>query len=335
MRPRFYPTLVNDRFGDPVLYVDFLLEKRAMLFDLGDIHALPARSILRLTDVFVSHAHIDHFIGFDHLLRLLVGRDRQLRLYGPAGFIDRVQSKLEAYTWNLTDSFLADLVFIVTEVWGESEARRALFRLKNGFAREEDQDIAIADGVILDEASLRVSCAVLEHRTPCLGFTLQEKAHINIWKNRLAELGLAVGPWLGELKAAVLDGRPDDTPIRIQWCAGDASGEQTLPLGTLRRAVVSVTPGQKIGYITDVAYTQANECAILDLVGEADLLFIEAAFTSADTALAAERAHLTTAQAGELARKAVVGRVEPFHFSPRYAGDEAFIIREVEEMFRR
>ena len=61
----------------------------------------------------------------------------------------------------------------------------------------------------------------------------------------------------------------------------------------------------------------------------------EAIHSLVDTALAAERAHLTTAQAGELARKAVVGRVEPFHFSPRYAGDEAFIIREVEEMFRR
>jgi ribonuclease Z len=331
MRPRFYPTLVNDRFGDPALYVDFLLEKRAILFDLGDIYALPARSILRLTDVFVSHAHIDHFIGFDHLLRLLVGRNKRLRLYGPAGFID----KLEAYTWNLTDSFLADLVFIVTEVWGESAARRALFRLKNGFAREEDQDIAIADGVILDEASLRVSCAVLEHRTPCLGFALQEKAHVNVWKNRLAELGLAVGPWLGELKAAVLDGRPDDIPIRIQACAGDASGEQTLPLGTLRRAVVSVTPGQKIGCITDVAYTQANGRAILELVGGADILFIEAAFTKADAARAAERAHLTATQAGALARKAAAGRVEPFHFSPRYAGEEALVIREVEEAFQR
>jgi ribonuclease Z len=326
MRPRFYPTLVNDRFGDPALYVDFLLEKRAILFDLGDIYALPARSILRLTDVFVSHAHIDHFIGFDHLLRLLVGRNKRLRLYGPAGFID---------TWNLTDSFLADLVFIVTEVWGESAARRALFRLKNGFAREEDQDIAIADGVILDEASLRVSCAVLEHRTPCLGFALQEKAHVNVWKNRLAELGLAVGPWLGELKAAVLDGRPDDIPIRIQACAGDASGEQTLPLGTLRRAVVSVTPGQKIGYITDVAFTQANGRAILELVGGADILFIEAAFTKADAARAAERAHLTATQTGALARKAGVGRVEPFHFSPRYAGEEALVIREVEEAFQR
>jgi len=36
-----------------------------------------------------------------------------------------------------------------------------------------------------------------------------------------------------------------------------------------------------------------------------------------------------------LQRKIVRRRVEPFHFSPRYAGDEAFIIREVEEMFRR
>jgi len=44
---------------------------------------------------------------------------------------------------------------------------------------------------------------------------------------------------------------------------------------------------------------------------------------------------LTAAQAGALARKAAVGRVEPFHFSPRYAGEEALIIREVEEAFQR
>src|SRR5699024_9533709 len=83
MRPRFYPTLVNGRWGDPALFVDLLMERRAILFDLGDIAALPARSVLRLTDIFVSHAHIDHFFGFDLLLRLLVGRDRELRLYGP------------------------------------------------------------------------------------------------------------------------------------------------------------------------------------------------------------------------------------------------------------
>jgi ribonuclease Z len=46
-------------------------------------------------------------------------------------------------------------------------------------------------------------------------------------------------------------------------------------------------------------------------------------------ALAAERKHLTTAAAGSIARMARVRRVEPFHFSPRYEGDEARMLNEV------
>jgi ribonuclease Z len=53
-----------------------------------------------------------------------------------------------------------------------------------------------------------------------------------------------------------------------------------------------------------------------------DVLFIEAAFVAADIALAEQRAHLTTTAAAEIARRANVGRVEPFHVSPRYAGEE-------------
>lgn len=327
MRPRFYPTLVNDRYGDPVVFVDFLLERRAFLFDFGDIHALPTRSALRITDIFVSHAHIDHFIGFDRLLRLFVGREKPLHLYGPAEFIDRVEAKLGAYTWNLADRYRADLSIFVTEVTGPAAARRAVFRLSEGFKRREGRDLELTNGVILDEPSLRVSCAVLEHRTPCLGFVLEEKAHVNIWRNRLDELGLPVGPWLAELKQAIHEQRPDEYPI----CATPV--DVTLPLGVLRGSVVSVTPGQKIGYITDVAHTGANQRAIVDLVSGADVLFIEAAFAKTDVDVASERAHLTTAQAGLLARKAGVQRVAPFHFSPRYAGEEARMLREVEEAF--
>jgi hypothetical protein len=49
--------------------------------------------------------------------------------------------------------------------------------------------------------------------------------------------------------------------------------------------------------------------------------------------LAAERAHLTTASAGEIARAARVKRVEPFHFSRRYEGDEERLLREVAAAF--
>jgi len=51
MKPLFHPSLVNEPFGDPGVYVDCLFEKRAVLFDLGDIRALSPRKILRLTDV--------------------------------------------------------------------------------------------------------------------------------------------------------------------------------------------------------------------------------------------------------------------------------------------
>jgi len=83
MRPSLHPSRVNGRSGDPALYIETLFERRAILFDLGDISGLPPRKLLRLEYVFVSHAHVDHFIGFDHLLRLLIGRDTTVRLYGP------------------------------------------------------------------------------------------------------------------------------------------------------------------------------------------------------------------------------------------------------------
>jgi len=96
---------------------------------------------------------------------------------------------------------------------------------------------------------------------------------------------------------------------------------------------LTVTPGQKIGYVTDVADSADNRQKIVELVRGADLLFIESAFAKADVALATERAHLTTEAAGQIARQAGVRRVEPFHFSPRYAGEDERMQDEVMAAF--
>jgi ribonuclease Z len=332
MRPLLHPSLVNGRYGDPALYVEMLFEKRALLFDLGDITFLPPRKIHRLDHVFVSHAHIDHFVGFDILLRVLVGREKTVHLFGPSGFIDRVAHKLQAYQWNLADRFQYDLCFAVAEVDKAGIVQAARFRLKNAFAAEQLEVKARPEGVIHGEPTFIVSAVVLEHGTPCLAFALQERAHVNIWKSRLADLQLPVGPWLRELKRAVAQGLPDDHKIKIP--RADRFPEGTMPLGELR-SVVTITPGQKIGYVTDAADTPSNRQAIIDLVYGADLLYIEAAFAQADAALAAERGHLTTTGAGEIARAAEVRRVEPFHFSPRYEGREATMIAEVMTAFSR
>ena len=321
MRPFLHPSLVNGRSGDPALYIETLFEKRAILFDLGDITALSARKVQRLEHVFVSHAHIDHFVGFDRLLRLLVGRDKKISLYGPKGFIDNVYHKLHAYHWNLVDRYLCDLIFVVTEIDSSFESRTVQFRLKTAFTEEALGGNRIVEGIVHSEPTFRVSTAILEHRTMCLGFAVEEAVHVNVWKNRLAEFGLPVGPWLRELKHAVIEKRPDDYPIQI-GSRLMASDEQEMSLGRLR-GVLTVTPGQKIAYITDAADTAANRKAIIGLVQNVDLLFIEAAFAASDAALAAERAHLTTAAAGTIGRKAGVRRIEPFHFSARYAGKKS------------
>ena len=85
MRPSFHPRLINHPFDDPGLFIPFLFQKRALIFDLGDINDLPAKEILKIGHAFVTHTHMDHFIGFDHLLRLLLGREKTLSLFGPPG----------------------------------------------------------------------------------------------------------------------------------------------------------------------------------------------------------------------------------------------------------
>jgi len=137
MRPLLHAHLVNDRFGDPVVYVETLFERHAVLLDLGDISALPPRKANRIEQVFVSHAHIDHFFGFDFLLRMLVGREKTVQIFGPEGFIERVHHKLQAYQWNLVDSFICDLIFNVSEINAFGLVHSARFRLKTAFTKEE------------------------------------------------------------------------------------------------------------------------------------------------------------------------------------------------------
>jgi ribonuclease Z len=285
---------------------------------VGDVGKLAPRKILRLTDVFVSHAHMDHFAGLDRLVRVLLGRGAALRLYGPPGFVERVEHKLSAYTWNLAGRYPGEFALLAHELAPEGDIAAARFASRNNFVREPLPRARCAGGVLRDEARFRVRAAFLDHGIPCLGFALEEKAQISVWKNRLAEMGLSPGPWLSELKRAVAEGRPDGTRI------------EGRTLGELKARALDVAPGRKLAYITDIRYHAQNAARAAALAADADVLFIESVFLSAEAAHAERKHHLTAQQAGRIARAARAKAVVPFHFSPRYEGREAELLAELE-----
>ncbi len=327
MRPIFCTDLVNGSTGDPALFVDCMFERRALLFDLGDIRALPPRKMMRISHAFITHAHMDHFMGFDWLLRTLLGREKDLHLFGPPGFQAQVEHKLRAYTWNLVHNYASNFTLHVTEVDGKGAGRRASFRCQNEFYREGEENVASPQNILLREPAMQVRYALLDHGDiPCLAYALQEQAHVNVWKNCLQELGLPLGAWLRELKQAVLRNEPDQWQMRVSWSEGGAQHERVLSLSELKPAL-RIVPGQKIAYATDVAWHEDNVACIIELARNADLLYIEAAFRERDAAHARRKFHLTTRQAGEIARAAGVGCVIPLHFSPRYTGEDTALLR--------
>jgi len=325
MKPLFHPRLVNDPFGDPALYIDFLFERRAMLFDLGSLAPLSARQLLKVDYAFVSHTYMDHFVGFDSLLRILLGREKTLHLFGPTGFLDQVEHRLASYTWNLVANYESDFVLKVTEVHPNGGRDTARFRTRSEFQRGPCICLKRADGLLVDEETFQVRTAFLDHGIPCLAFSLEEKLHVNVWKSGLEQLGLPTGPWLREVKYAALRQEPESTPFRV--------GNRDVTLGELKEKVLRVVPGQKVVYVTDATFTAANSAAIVELAKGADLLFIEAAFTHEHEKRAAEKRHLTSRQAGLLAREAGVKRIVPFHFSPKHQEEEDVLIRETLEAF--
>ena len=333
MRPSFLPRLINDPLSDPGMFVPFLFEKRALLFDLGDIHSLPPKELLKISHVFVSHTHMDHFVGFDTLLRIFLGREKELHIFGPKGFFRHIEGKLSGYTWNLVSEYENNFSLKVTELNKTSILTRT-YNSKNDFQPEKGVKEAPFSGALLKEPAFQVEAAILDHRIPCLGFSLTENFYVNIIKEELKRLGLGIGPWINQFKNALYENRDPESIFAITHADGDAEGkERIFTLGELTGQIARISPGQKVTYITDVVGSPQNREKIIALAKNSDHLFIEAAFMDCDRKTAKKKYHLTAGQAGRLAKEAGVKQLTVFHFSPRYSHGPEEISKEAIKAF--
>jgi ribonuclease Z len=337
MNPSFSSYLVNDVFGDPGVYVDIRWSKRALLFDLGHNDGLGPTRLLRAGDLFISHTHMDHFIGFDTLLRTALGRGKAIRLYGPPGLIDNVQGKLRGYTWNLVDGY--PLTIEVRE-FHRTTTKHTVFHAGDGFQPSHPAEDPCPIPArhhpfpVLEDPMFVVKAVALNHRIPSFAYSLEEQFHINVNKQTLHRAGLRVGAWLTEVKQHIWRGMPDDFRFTVALYDEHRRDEREFTLGEVKEQFLTISRGQKIAYVVDARYDDENEASIVALAHGADVFYCESPYLDADADKARDRYHLTARQAGLLARKAHVRDLVVFHFSPRYTGQGELLEREAMEAFQ-
>jgi ribonuclease BN (tRNA processing enzyme) len=315
--------LVNGVFGDPLLHIRLQYQRRSLLFDLGETIRLPARIAHQITDVFITHGHVDHIGGFVWLLRSRIGKLPVCRIFGPPGLMENIAGFIRGVHWDRAGERAPR--FEVTEL---HELKIYSYRIQAGQVKPQlITEETAAGGILLRDAAFQVRVTTLDHRTPVLAFALEMKFDLNVRRDRLAALGLQPGPWLSHLKACVASGERE-TKITLP-------NRTTQTAGPLADELLIVHPGPKLAYATDLADTVQNRTRLQSLAEGAHTFFCEAPFCEADAEQSARTGHLTARACGEIASAARVERLIPFHFSRRYQREAERVYREVSAVCSR
>jgi len=309
--------LMNGVFGDPQLHLRLLHQRRSLLFDLGDGARLPARVAHQVSDVFVSHAHMDHISGFLRLVRTRIGECGPCRVYGPPGLAAHLQNMLDGICWDRIGD--RGPRFEVAELHGECLRRVGLQAGRAGPRRLGET--RITEGVLLAEPGFRVRATTLDHGIPVLAYAFEPPLQVNVRRDRLRERALAPGAWLTDLKQHILAG---NYGVRLTLPDGRRETVQALAAD-----LTLVTAGSKLAYATDFADTADNRRRLTALAAGAHTLFCEATFRTRDAEHARRSGHLTTAACAEIANAAAVHHLVPFHFSHRYEQHPGLVYDEI------
>jgi ribonuclease BN (tRNA processing enzyme)/energy-coupling factor transporter ATP-binding protein EcfA2 len=316
--------LINGVFGDPLLHVRLRHQRRSLLFDLGGGERLSARVAHQVSDVFITHAHLDHIGGFLWLLRSRIGEFPPCRLYGPPGLAAHIAGFLQGALWDRVA--IHGPRFEVVEFDGEQLRSYRLQATRPQPELFEEREVEA--GVIVEEVGYRIRAVVLDHGgTPVVAYALEPERQLNVRKDRLRARGWEPGPWLNALKQQLLAGSEEAT-IELP----DGSRES---VASLAADLLLITPGKHLVYATDLADSAENRQRLIALAKNAHTFFCEASFMVAEEEHARRNGHLTTRACGEIAMAAGVARLVPFHFSRRYLGEPQPIYEEIQTVCPR
>lgn len=324
--------LINGLDGDPALYVQPNQSSDCLLIDAGSLDKLSNRELLKIRVLAVTHTHLDHFIGFDRLLRVNIPHFRTLEIIGPTGIVANVRGKLQGYSWNLLVP--GQLNFVVHEINSAGMAEAFYLTNMNGFQPEPlDNYKDDPPGVGGQARSVKlttvndfdIKAVVVDHGIDVLAYYVSMPDSMIVSKKALNKLGIKPGPWISDLQKIASSG---DLRGSV-----DAFGVQ-LDAATLASQILERRSGERFIYVTDMVFSRENLVrvqALSDL--PVDLLVCESNYVKADRDKAISKRHLTTYQAALIAAAIGAKKLQIFHVSNIYGGDLELPQREAAEAF--
>ncbi|MDB5312739.1 MAG: beta-lactamase domain protein [Gemmataceae bacterium] len=317
-------TLVNGSTGDPVLYLDYPGADNALLFDGGENAGLTAAQLGDLEAVFVSHHHVDHFIGLDRIIRANMDRDKVLHVFGPVNTIRKVYDRITAYEYPFFP--FQKIVVRVTELL-PGAARTAVLECTKKFPEPEVAEQPWAGPVCYENADLCVEAVPADHTVPCLAYALAEKTGFHPDPEKLGAGTLRPGRWVAEVLRLLRAGADAETRLEID------GGSFTLV--ALSDRYFAKSPGARVAYVTDTLWSDAARPGLTKLARGAWRLYCDSFYAAAEARQATKYKHMLAPQAGELARAARVDQLVLIHFATRYAGQYQQLVDEASAVFPR
>ena len=184
--PTFFAGLVDD----PLLLLRTRPNGRHLMFDCGQIHHLAKRTFTNLDAIFISHAHMDHWMGIDSVVRQLIAAGKTVDIYGGPGLADKLEHKLSGYDWNLDEDYWSS--FRVDEIFPE-RISCDLFSGAESFVRRT-LDTEFRDSVtVYRNRLLEVQSESCDHRVESLIYRINERPTYKVDNEKLQEMGLRKG----------------------------------------------------------------------------------------------------------------------------------------------
>ncbi|MDO4571326.1 MAG: hypothetical protein Q4D38_13150 [Planctomycetia bacterium] len=310
-------TLLNGVVGDTAIKAVFNQSGEITLFDLGKLDAMTYGELLTVHQAFISHAHFDHIIGFDVLLRATFPLNRPMVFAGPTGITRILAHRMKGYTWNLATPGQVD--HTVREIHRDGSVKS--WHLSNNDFEPTPAENELESADMLNppafdapaafvgriKGGVRIYALCLDHAgIDSIAYAAVTDAKLKLRTDRLPELGLRPGPWVGAFQKDYLAGELQKS-ITV--------GEQTQTVGQLAETLLEIKPGERFCYLTDFGATDANLERVRPFIAGATHLGIETNFRIGQEDQAQANGHLTTAQAANLIAESGAKTWQTFHYS--------------------